>query len=53
MLDWLNHSIDLMAHGLLTELPTQLVTAAIVAAGSAMLQAWRRRHPHKDEDREV
>ncbi|MFE1876408.1 hypothetical protein ACFW9N_37040 [Streptomyces sp. NPDC059496] len=50
MIDRLNYSIDLIAHGLLTELPAQLVTAAVVAAGTAAVRAWRRRGPHKADD---
>lgn len=53
MFDWLNHSIGLMAHGLLTELPAQRVTTAVVAAGTAALRAWGRRRPRKAEDGEV
>ncbi|MEU2834967.1 hypothetical protein ABZ667_41135 [Streptomyces lavendulae] len=53
MLDSINHSIALMAHGLLTELPAQLVTAAVMAAGATALRAFRRRRPRKAEDGEV
>ncbi|MGW6704512.1 hypothetical protein ACWGDE_06435 [Streptomyces sp. NPDC054956] len=41
----LQHSIDLLAQGLLTEVPSQLVTAAVLAASAAALRAWRRRRP--------
>ncbi|WP_329028188.1 hypothetical protein [Streptomyces sp. NBC_00690] len=35
--------LELLARGLLTELPAQLVAAALVAASAAALRAWRRR----------
>ncbi|MFC9825219.1 hypothetical protein ACFWG6_29075 [Streptomyces erythrochromogenes] len=34
-----------LAHGLLTELPSQLVTAGIAAAVAGVLRARRRRRP--------
>ncbi|MCX5130013.1 hypothetical protein [Streptomyces sp. NBC_00347] len=53
MFDRLNYFIDLVAHGLLTELPAQLVTAAAVAVGAAALRALRRRRPRKADNGEV
>lgn len=53
VLDRLTHSIDLIARSLLTELPAQLVTAAVVAACAAALRAWHRRRPANQDDREV
>jgi hypothetical protein len=43
MSDLLRHAAELLAHGLLTELPAQLVTAAAVTGTAAGVRAWRRR----------
>ncbi|MEU6913039.1 hypothetical protein [Streptomyces olindensis] len=49
MPDQLNHVLSLLAHGLLTELPAQLATAAIVAAtAGAHRYARRRRTRNRD-----
>lgn len=47
MPDQLQHAMELLAHGLLTELPTQLVSAAVVATAAATARAWRRRGAQK------
>ena len=39
----LQHAFDLAVHGLLTELPAQLITAAAAAATAAAVRAWRKR----------
>jgi hypothetical protein len=39
----LHHAVVLLTHGLLTELPAQLVTAAVAAAAATSLRTWRRR----------
>ncbi|MFD8889889.1 hypothetical protein ACFVZ8_33955 [Streptomyces sp. NPDC059558] len=46
----LQHSIDLLAHGLLTELPAQLATAALVAAAAAAFRARQRRRGARGSD---
>jgi hypothetical protein len=50
MPDQLNHVLSLLAHGLLTELPAQLTTAAVVAA-TAGAYRYAKRHYAKDRDR--
>ncbi|WP_411576707.1 hypothetical protein [Streptomyces mutabilis] len=42
MTERLDHALGLFAHGLLTELPAQLITAAIVAAVAAAARAHKR-----------
>ncbi|MEU0201650.1 MULTISPECIES: hypothetical protein [unclassified Streptomyces] len=39
----LQDAFDLAVHGLLTELPAQLVTAAVAAVTAAAVQAWKKR----------
>jgi hypothetical protein len=43
MPDALQHAVDLLTHGLLTELPAQLMTTAIVAVATGAVRSWRRR----------
>ncbi|MFF1779879.1 hypothetical protein [Streptomyces virginiae] len=42
------HLFELLAHGLMAELPSQLVTAGIAAAAAASLRTWHRRRPSKE-----
>ncbi|MEV7568723.1 hypothetical protein [Streptomyces tanashiensis] len=39
----LQQALDLVIHGLLTHLPTQLVATGLLAAATATFRAWRRR----------
>ncbi|MFE2011235.1 hypothetical protein [Streptomyces sp. NPDC059491] len=39
----LQQALDLVVDGLLTHLPTQIVTASLLAVATAALRAWRRR----------
>ncbi|MFJ3914113.1 MULTISPECIES: hypothetical protein [Streptomyces] len=48
----LQHLIESLAHGLLAELPSQLVTAGIAAAAAAGLRVWRRRRLQKEASTE-
>lgn len=43
MPDVLQQAVRVLLHGLLTELPAQLATAAIVALVAGANRAWRRR----------
>lgn len=51
MTDQLNHVQSLLAHGLLTELPAQLATAAVMAAATAAWRYTKRRRAAKERDR--
>ncbi|MDX3839789.1 hypothetical protein [Streptomyces europaeiscabiei] len=42
-MDALQHAFDLAARGLLTELPAQLVTAAVAAVTATAIRAWKKR----------
>ncbi|MBL1105472.1 hypothetical protein JK361_12880 [Streptomyces sp. 5-8] len=48
MTDQLNHVLSLVAHGLLTELPAQLTTAALMAAAAAAWRYAKRRSASKE-----
>ncbi|SDN10333.1 hypothetical protein SAMN04487981_103576 [Streptomyces sp. cf386] len=47
----LNHVLSLLAHGLLTELPAQLATAAVMAAATAAWRYTKRRGAAEERDR--
>jgi hypothetical protein len=49
----INHALYLVAHGLLTELPSTLITAAAASAGPVGLRAWRRRRAAKARRRKA
>ncbi|MET9452140.1 hypothetical protein [Streptomyces cinerochromogenes] len=49
MPDLLRHAAELLAHGLLTELPAQLVTAAVVTGTAGAVRAWRRHRAARPE----
>ncbi|UFR06656.1 hypothetical protein KBP30_38215 [Streptomyces sp. Go40/10] len=49
MPDLLRHAAELLAHGLLTELPAQLVTAAVVTGTAGAVRAWRKRRAGRPE----
>ncbi|MFE6946035.1 hypothetical protein [Streptomyces chartreusis] len=38
----LQHAFDLVLEGILTQLPAQLITAAVVAAAAAWIRAWKK-----------
>ncbi len=44
------HAFDLAIHGLLTELPAQLITAAVVGATAAALRASKKRRAADDAE---
>jgi hypothetical protein len=39
---YLRHAFDLMIEGLLTQLPAQLITAAVAATAATWMRAWRK-----------
>lgn len=47
------HALDLAVHGLLTELPAQLITAAVAAATAATVRAWKRRQATANAESKV
>ncbi|WP_159043356.1 hypothetical protein [Streptomyces sp. NBRC 110028] len=46
----LQHAFNLAIHGLLTELPAQLITAAVTAATAAAIRAWKKRQATADAE---
>ncbi|MFF8998730.1 hypothetical protein [Streptomyces achromogenes] len=54
MPDQLKHVLAVIAHGMLTELPAQLVTAAVVAASAALFRrvGRRRARTHAEQNPE-
>jgi hypothetical protein len=44
MFDLLNHALHVLAHGLLSELPSQLLTTGVTAATAMGIRTWRRHH---------
>ncbi|MCX4231846.1 hypothetical protein [Streptomyces ortus] len=41
----IQHALELAVHGLLTELPAQLITAAVAAATTALIRVRGKRQP--------
>ncbi|WP_158997589.1 hypothetical protein [Streptomyces aureus] len=42
MTTYLQHAFDLVIEGILTQLPAQLITAAVVAAGAAWMRTRKK-----------
>ncbi|GHI05769.1 hypothetical protein [Streptomyces cellostaticus] len=53
MPDQLNHVLTVVAHGMLTELPAQLATAAVMAGSAALCRHLRRRRAKAQEVQEA
>lgn len=43
MNDYVQHALDLVIKGVLTELPAQLITAAVVAVAAAWMRTRKRK----------